>query len=903
MLFLSTEEKSSLKQDVSISKTIEKIYYKSKARIKVAKNRVQSLSNNLTSKIFKKDGKPSYKNRKFNTKTSLPTGATPRHGDFEKRKVLIDAEKLKNKYPLFLKINGLSANTGKIELTRDSKIPKDTELSVLIDSQCLENTGNTELLSAIAKSQNQTPGYELQFHSYKYKLEEVTEFGDLLDKAERDRCLVGMALEERAYKVAAPNDEFFNEQRHHTNSLNTAVAFDTIQDPVLGATMTEVVAVVDTGVAINHEDLVDNLFVTQDNTFGFDFVNNDDNPNDDEGHGTNVAGLAAARTNNAIGVAGTMPDNLQILGVKVLDGGGGGSITDIANGIRYAAENGASFINLSLGGPGRNSFVEAAVEFAVSQGSTVFIAAGNSSVNLDSQSFFPASFGSQLQGAITVGSIDAVTQNLSSFSNLSSTRVEVAAPGSNRVCATALNNNYTCLEGTSMATPIALGVGAVARSILRRAGLQTTPQMIENIIKDHAITEQSLSNSILNGKRVNLQSMVTYLQETFPETGAQITIVQQPANVTVTAGEPATFTVVAEGDGLTYQWRKDNQNINGATQSTFTIAATNAQDSGVYSVEITDEDDIVIQSGNAVLDVQFAPMIATQPQSQNIVIGNDITLQVAAAGNPNQLTYQWTKDNVAINGATQASFTINNAQAGDAGIYRVEITNIIDTTISDPATVDIFTPPEIQTQPISQAIVEGEILSLSVAATGNPNVLSYQWRRNNVNINGATQAVLTVNAISRDLEGNYSVVITNDGGSITSDAAAIDVQFLPEFIEEPSGLQTTLGSSVSLSGSANADPAPTYQWYKIIQGQATVLAGQTQPQLDLTNLQWADRGTYQLGASNAVGQTLSTPVEVSMEGVSRGPASESSSSSTPLGPILLDRTSGIDEIDSSEENL
>ncbi len=170
------------------------------------------------------------------------------------------------------------------------------------------------------------------------------------------------------------------------------------------------------------------------------------------GHGTHVAGTAAAETNNSRGVAGMAP-NTDILAVRVLDANGGGSLADIADGIRYAADTGAEVINLSLGCNCDTKTLEDAVNYAWNKGSVLIAAAGNDGV---STTFEPASY----SNVIAVAAVDRY-DNLASFSNYGSW-VDVAAPGVD-IASTYPDNRYVYLSGTSMASPhVAVLVGLLA---------------------------------------------------------------------------------------------------------------------------------------------------------------------------------------------------------------------------------------------------------------------------------------------------------------------------------------------------------------------------------------------------------------------------------------------------------
>jgi subtilisin family serine protease len=209
-----------------------------------------------------------------------------------------------------------------------------------------------------------------------------------------------------------------------------------------------VVAVVDTGVAYGHPDL-QGLFVP-----GYDFLNNDADPRDDHGHGTAVAGVIAARTQNHEGQAG-MCWKCSVMPVKVLDRNGSGPSSTIAAGIVWAVGHGARVINLSLGGPGTTQALQDAVAFAASHDVIVVAAAGNSG---SSTRFYPAAYAGALSVAATTSS-----DNLYNWSNRGRDWVQVAAPGCN--VAPLRGGGYGNFCGTSSATPIVSGIVALALSL------------------------------------------------------------------------------------------------------------------------------------------------------------------------------------------------------------------------------------------------------------------------------------------------------------------------------------------------------------------------------------------------------------------------------------------------------
>lgn len=251
-----------------------------------------------------------------------------------------------------------------------------------------------------------------------------------------------------------------------------------------------VVAVLDTGVNELHPDLVGNIWTNPgeiagdgidndrngfvDDLRGWDFVYNDNGPIDIDGHGTHVAGTIAG-VNNGFGVTGVAYDS-QIMPVKVLSNEGFGSNSDIAAGIRYATDNGADVINLSLGGPASSNTLRNALEYAQSRGVVVVMAAGNDG---NSQPGYPARYATDF--GISVGAVDR-NSRIANFSNLAGSDRNinhVVAPGV-RIYSTLTNGGYGFKNGTSMAAPHVAGVAA----LMLDANPNLTPLQVRQIITD-----------------------------------------------------------------------------------------------------------------------------------------------------------------------------------------------------------------------------------------------------------------------------------------------------------------------------------------------------------------------------------------------------------------------------------
>lgn len=243
-----------------------------------------------------------------------------------------------------------------------------------------------------------------------------------------------------------------------------------------------IIAVIDTGLDITHPDIVPNLWTNPgevpnngidddnngyiDDVHGYDFVHDDGNPDDREGHGTHVAGTAAARGDDGYGVVGAAFD-AKIMGLKFMDRGAGGYSSMAAAAIHYAVNHGADVINASWGGYGQSTAIRNAIAYAQSRGVMFVAAAGNQGNNNDGSGMYPASY--TLDNIISVAASDR-RDRLASFSNYGATTVDLAAPGVS-IVSTVPGGDWSYMDGTSMASPMVAGVVALLVSAAPNAAL------------------------------------------------------------------------------------------------------------------------------------------------------------------------------------------------------------------------------------------------------------------------------------------------------------------------------------------------------------------------------------------------------------------------------------------------
>src|SRR6266403_3373 len=168
------------------------------------------------------------------------------------------------------------------------------------------------------------------------------------------------------------------------------------------------------------------------------------------------------------------------------------------------------------------------------------------------------------------------------------------------------------------------------------------------------------------------------------------TIMTQPANLTVSAGTPATFSVLAGGTPpLSYQWNFNNTNIIGATNAILALVNVQPANGGIYAVSVSNAYGAIVSSNALLTVVVFPPAITTQPANQAVYAGDTARFTVLAGGSP-PLNYQWSFNATNLAGATNAALIITNAQPGQAGNYSVLVTNAYGSTNSVTVTLTVY---------------------------------------------------------------------------------------------------------------------------------------------------------------------------------------------------------------------
>ena len=296
-----------------------------------------------------------------------------------------------------------------------------------------------------------------------------------------------------------------------------------------------------------------------------------------------------------------------------------------------------------------------------------------------------------------------------------------------------------------------------------------------------------------------------------------LSISSQPASQTVDAGQTATFSVAATGTGsISYQWRKDGNDIAGATQSSYSFAATSIDNDTVFAVAVSNASGTLL-SNNASLWVLSAPAIRSQPAARTVTAGQTATFTVEATGTA-PLRYQWKKNGTDISGATSSTYTTPGASLGDSGAqYSVVVSNAVNTVTSNEARLTVSLAaekPTIHSQPANQTVAAGQTATFWVTASGTAP-FTYQWKKNGTYIEGVTTSSHTTDAtVLGDSGAVFSVVVSNSAGTVASSSATLTVNAPPAITVQPAAYTVTAGQTATFSVTATGSGTLSYQWKK-----------------------------------------------------------------------------------------
>ena len=360
-------------------------------------------------------------------------------------------------------------------------------------------------------------------------------------------------------------------------------------------------------------------------------------------------------------------------------------------------------------------------------------------------------------------------------------------------------------------------------------------------------------------------------------------ITTQPTDQLAFAGQPANFSVMATGSGpLRYQWRKNGVNLVGATATSLAVPATLTVDSGAtFSVVVTSNASSTTSAAGTltVLPAPGAPVVLASPQRSRVLVGQTGSFSVTATSAA-PMTYQWQKGTFTTNmadiaGANSATYTTPVTTLLDhLSIFRCVVSNAAGSATS--ATEMLFvtsaaTPPTDITSAIIAGGAPGVPFSYSITSSGGTAPVSFNA--------SPLPAGLSVDATTGAISGtppatgttNITLTATNSAGSF-SRTLALTIDPVPVITAQPIGASVAVGQSASLTVSATASPAPTYQW----QMNGRNLNGATNALLTLANIQPTNAGLYTAIVTNGAASVSSDPVLIGISSVLKlvGPGAE-----------------------------
>ena len=255
--------------------------------------------------------------------------------------------------------------------------------------------------------------------------------------------------------------------------------------------------------------------------------------------------------------------------------------------------------------------------------------------------------------------------------------------------------------------------------------------------------------------------------------GAAPIIVTQPQSQAVVVSTDVSLSVAATGGApLTYQWRRDGQNLAGATNASLMLTNVQPAQAGQYQAIVLDASGSAMSS-NAVLTVVFPIQIAAQSQDRTIrlssltnILATNVTFAAVASGGGRALNYQWRFNGVEIPGATNSSYTLNKVSIANHGAFQVQISDALTSALSEPASLNVFVAPVItQALPATISALQGDNVSWTVSAAGFPPPLTFQWRRGPSILTSITQfsgsSTFTLSNVQPSDATLYRAVVTN----------------------------------------------------------------------------------------------------------------------------------------------
>ncbi|MDH5547312.1 MAG: S8 family serine peptidase [Gammaproteobacteria bacterium] len=486
--------------------------------------------------------------------------------------------------------------------------------------------------------------------------DETSTLNDARTKAQSYSSILAIEGNVFVYSHATPNDVDFSLQYYLDRNAPEGTVDPDIDAPLAWDTQTGapvVVAVLDTGIDLNHPDLKENIWVNTaeiagneidddgngfvDDINGWNFQSNTNQTQDDNGHGTHIAGIIGARSNNGEGIAG-INGRARILAVKFLNNAGQGTVFTAVKALEYAIDNGAVVSNLSWGTDVFSLALFDAIEMAGLEGHLVVASVGNNGHSLDEHAIYPASF--ELDNVISVASTNESLQ-MASFSNYSAHKANIAAPGVGIYSSYVMNQKmegypagYGILSGTSASAAIVTGVVSLIYSQDNNLKANDLKQAVLGSARKVGALAQNVSTSGVVSAALAIENTPSngwsdeFGTQTFPEDNVVLSGFSPlitpdfsigPDNVYIASGQQ--LEVIIKGGVAPYTWQSSNQEVGSVVDTWFS------------ATKIGETQLVATDANGAVSNVMhvFVTDISADVASNTVLLVND-TIQVNVLG-------------------------------------------------------------------------------------------------------------------------------------------------------------------------------------------------------------------------------------------------------------------------------
>ena len=723
-----------------------------------------------------------------------------------------------------------------------------------------------------------------------------------------------------------PNDpEYLNGNQW---GLNNEIGNYDIRAPEGWDTLTSandvVVAIIDSGINIDHEDLAGNLWVNpgetpgngqdddsngiEDDIHGLNAISDSGDVEDDNGHGSHVAGILGAVGNNGIGISGVVW-NTNLMAVKFLNKEGRGVTSDAIEAVFYAVDQGANVINASWGGPQYSQGLYDAIEYARNAEVLFVASAGNSDANNDSFPTYPASY--DLENIISIGSMGN-DGSFSHFSNFGKVSVDIAAPGSDILSTMHIEDSqYAKLSGTSMATPHVAGVLALQ---IQQYPLGTWSDQINRLFQAYQPID-ALGLEVRYAGIPNLEESLGIV-EPIPGFNFESSL---PAELIRFRGQGLELSIALENpDDASYAWYKGGLLLPDETLPKLSFEELRASDSDTYRVNavkngftVSDFTEIVFAQPNlslkaaadTFLDIGLIAQNHWRSSVSSVAVGSSSLVSGRIPHNCSSsvhsyvegegtLSFYWKVSsepgfdflNFKVNGVIQQRISGEqnwakiDFQLSGPGLKILEWEYLKDASVrefEDQAFIDGIdwipsdeSVPLIIENPKGRTLSPGSEASFEVMAFGSD--LSFQWFKDGFELSEETASVLTIPAVAESDSGFYRVEVYNEIGLVLSVPVELKVgNFAADIERQPSHVRSPEGVNANFQVVASGTEPLVYQWVK----NGEKILDQIGPILNFPSVSPNDQGLYSVSVSNGFTSeaVLSESVTLTVETGFSGP--------------------------------